>query len=76
MFCTHLAGSDGACAPVEHVVALVLALRDHLLACAPEALPEGTPRRPVNATRNGKRKEGDLQPQASGIQVGSTDSHI
>ncbi|CAL8463631.1 g3165 [Coccomyxa elongata] len=73
VFCTQLAGSDGACAPVEHVVALVVALRDHLLACAPEALPEGTPGRPANATRNGKRKKkGDLQPQASGIQAVET----
>lgn len=69
-FCLHLTGSNGASVPVEHLVALVGALRDHLLACAPEALPEGTPGRLVNTTRNGKRKKkGDPQPQSSGNQV-------
>ncbi|BDA48499.1 Condensin-2 complex subunit G2 [Coccomyxa sp. Obi] len=72
-FCLQLAGSNGASVPVEHVVALVVALRDHVLACAPEAMPEGTPRHPANATRNGKRKKkGDPQPQASAIQAAET----
>lgn len=60
-------GSDGASVPVEHVIALVVAMRDHVLACAPAAMPDGTP---GNATKNGKRKKkGDAQPQASGTQV-------
>lgn len=69
-FCRLLVGSEGACVPVEHALALVVALRDHLLACAPEAAANGAAARPETACRKGKRKKkGAAQPQPVHVQV-------
>ncbi len=68
-FCRRLVGSDGPCVPVEHLASLVEALRDHLLACAPEAAAAGAG---AGATkRQGKRKKGAVpRPLSADSQVG------
>ncbi len=69
-FCRLLVGGEEACVPVEHAVALVAALRDHLLACTPAAAADGAAGRPDTAGRKGKRKKkGDAQPQPNASQV-------
>ncbi len=77
-FCRIMA-EPGASTPLEHVLALAEALRDHLLASAPPDLAQGAggataPAGARKTKRKGKRAASVDAPEEGGQEVGSAPS--